>query len=231
MATSGTYDFAPSNGEVLLYALGMCGIRSTAVLPEHMFTGRMAVNLLLSSWSNKQPNLWNIELVTVPLIQGTAVYDVDPAIVMILDAYIRTGDGTSSVFDRLIFPISRTEYASYPNKDLQAQPTVFWFDRLIDPTLTLWQVPNADDTYLLRYYAVKQNQDSNLYSGQQPTLPYRWLDAFASGIAARLAVSYAPDKAAGLKALADEAWTVAATQDVEDVPLYISPGLSGYFVR
>ena len=231
MGTSGTTAFSPSNGEILLYALEMCGIRSTAVLQEHMFSGRMAMNMLLSRWSNQGPNLWNIELVSVPLIQGQATYSVDPSVVMILDAYVTTNPGTANTFDRLIFPISRTEYASYPNKTLQDPPTVFWFDRLLSPTVTLWQVPDSTNTYVLNYYAVQQNQDANLNSAQTPAIPYRWLDAFSTGIAARLSVTYAPDKAPGLKALADEAWKIAADQDTESVPLFIQPGCGSYFIR
>lgn len=230
-ALSGTYDFAPATGEVVAYALGMCGIRRTAMEQQHLADARMAANMMLSTWSNRQVNLWNVDLVTVPLLQGVSVYDVEPNTVMILDAYIRTGEGTSSVDDRLIFPISRTEYASYPNKDLQAYPTVFWFDRTLAPTLTLWQVPNADDTYILRYYRVTQVQDANISGGQTASIPYRWYEAFATGLASRLAIIYSPERATALKALEESTWQIAATQDVENVPLFIQPGLSSYFVR
>jgi hypothetical protein len=57
---------------------------------------------------------------------------------MILDMYISYGSPST---DRLIFPISRSEYAAYPDKTTQGTPTVFWFDRLIAPTFTLWPVP------------------------------------------------------------------------------------------
>lgn len=231
MAVSTTYAFAPSSGEVLLYALSMCGIRPTAITQEHMFNGRMAANFLLASWANKQVNLWNVDLIEVALVQGTATYNVDPTCVMILDAYIRTGDGTDAVEDRVIFPISRTEYASYPNKSIQAPPTVFWFDRLLSPTITLWQVPDGNGPYLLRYYRVTQIADATLNNATQPAIPYLWLDAFATGIAARLATIYAPDRAMGFATLAEQTWNIAAGQNVENVNLYIQPGLGGYYVR
>ena len=31
------------------------------------------------------------------------------------------------------------------------------------------------------------------------------------------------------KAVADEAWHIAATQNVENVPLYIAPAINGYY--
>jgi hypothetical protein len=193
-----------------------------------MADARIQLNLMFSSWSNLQPNLWEVDLVTVPLIQGTATYSVDAKTVMILDAYIRTGSG-SSLNDRLIFPVSRDEYASYPNKDVQAFPSVFWFNRQINPTITLWQVPDQTNTYTLRYYRVTQMQDANLSGGEAPDLPYRWLDAAVTGLAARLASIYAPDLEDRRRADAKDAWTIAATQDTENVGLFITPGIGGYY--
>ena len=97
----------------------------------------MAANMLLSRWSNQGVNLWKVELVTQNLVQGQATYPVDPSIVMILDSYVTTNSGSSST-NRIILPISRTEYASYPNPQQQGFTTVYWFDRLISPTITLW---------------------------------------------------------------------------------------------
>lgn len=132
MTTSGTYQFNPALGEIVLYAYQNIGIRPTAVLQEHMESARMATNMMLSRWSNQGVNLWAVDLITTPLVAGQATYDVDPSTVMILDAYTTAGGP-----DRVIMPISRTEYASYPNKAQQGFPTSFWFDRLTSPTVTL----------------------------------------------------------------------------------------------
>lgn len=231
MTVTTTSTFAPSTGEVLLFALSMCGIRPTAILQEHMVNGRMAANMMLASWSNRQLNLWNVDLVTVPLIAGQATYTVDPLTVMMLDAYITVADSATSVKDRIIFPISRTEYASYPDKAQQGVPTVFWFDRLLAPTFTLWLVPDVSATYTLNYYRVTRIADATLSSGQQAAIPYLWLDAFSTGLAARLALIYAPDRATGYATLAENSWMIAAAQNTENVNLYISPGIGGYFVR
>ena len=124
----------------------------------------------------------------------------------------------------------RTEYASYPNKEQQGFPTVFWFDRLLSPTVTLWPVPNVDNgPSTLSYYRVTQIQDSNLSSGQTVDIPYLWMEAFAYGLATRLSQIWAPDKLALLKPFADEAYAIAAEQNVETAATYISPMISGYF--
>src|SRR5271165_609687 len=96
ITTSGTYQFSPSIGEIGLYAWNRCGIRSAALTQEHMQDLRMAANVLLLHWSNKQVNLWKVELVTVPFVQGTATYSVDPSIVVILDLYISVTNGSTT---------------------------------------------------------------------------------------------------------------------------------------
>ena len=229
MTSSGTYNFQPSLGELVLNAFARCGVRRTAIMQEHMTDARFETNLMLSSWANQGVNLWEVVLISVPLVQGQTTYTVPAKVVMILDAVIQQNTGTSSQFDRVIMPISRTEYSQTPNKLQQAPPTVFWFDRLINPTVTLWPVPDQTSTYTLNYYAVTQIQDAELTDAQTVDIPYRWLDALAAGLAARLAAIYAPDRMQMLEAKAAQAYTIAATQDTENVPLYIMPGLSGYF--
>lgn len=227
MTTSGTYAFNPSLGELTLYSFNLCGVRNTALLQEHMESARMAANLMLATWANRGVNLWAVDLVTTPLVQGTTRYAVPSNTVMILDAYVTQSSGTDTI-DRIIMPVSRSEYASYPNKTQQGFPTVFWFDRLISPAITIWPVPDGNEVSL-KYYRVRQLQDSAFTSGQTVEIPYLWLEAFAMGLAARLAVIWAPDRAQMLKGAADEVYNICAAQNVEDVPVYISPMIGSYF--
>jgi hypothetical protein len=229
MTTSGTYTFNPSLGELTLYSYNLCGLRNTSLLQEHMESARMATNLMLARWSNQGVNLWAVDLVTVPLIQGQQEYSVASDTVMILDAYMQIDNGSGPPIDRIILPISRTEYASYPNKTQQGFTTTFWFDRLIAPTVTLWPVPDGSSAQYLKYYRVRRIQDSALTNGQTVEIPYLWLEAFALGLAQRLAMIWAPDKLQMLKPLADEAYMIAAEQNVEQAQQYISPMISGYF--
>jgi hypothetical protein len=229
MTTSNTYAFNPSLGEIVLYSYNLAGIRNTALLTEHMEAARMAANLMLANWSNRGVNLWAVDLVTVPLVAGQATYNVDGNTVVMLDAYMVIDDGNADPIDRIILPISRTEYASYPNKEQQGFTTVFWFDRLIAPTVTLWPVPDGNSAQFLKYYRVRRIQDSNLQGGQTVEVPYLWLDAFAYGLASRLAQIWNPPLIQMLKPLADEAYQVAADQNVETAATYISPMISGYF--
>lgn len=229
MTTSGTYTYNPSIGEVVLYAFNLCQVRSTSIVQEHLNSARQAMNMMLSRWSNMGVNLWKVDTETITLSEGVSTYSVPADTVMILDMYARTPSGTTNT-DRIMMPISRSEYASYPNKLQQGFPTVFWFDRLISPTVTIWPVPDGSgNPTTITYYRVTQIQDANLPGGETIDIPYRWLDAFANGLAYYLARIWQPQLAPQLKQDADEAYTIAANQDTENVPVYISPMIAPYF--
>ena len=227
MTSSGTYTFDPSLGELTLYAFNLCQIRPTSLVQEHMQSARMATNMMLSRWSSQGVNLWCVDMEIVPLVQGTTTYSVPSDTIVMLDAYISTTTGSSTI-DRIITPVSRTEYASYPNKEQQGFPTVFWFDRTLSPDVTIWPVPDGSQTSL-KYYRVRRVQDSNLQNGEQVEIPYYFMEALAFGLAQRLAMIWAPERVAIMKPLADESYQIAASQNVETSNMYISPSLSGYW--
>lgn len=228
MTASGTFNYNPSLGELTLYAFNLCGIRNTALLQEHMESARMAANLLLGRWSSEGVNLWMVNLQTIPLVAGQAEYTLPANNIVMLDTYIETDNGSGSPIDRLILPISRTEYASYPNKEQEGFPTTYWQNRLISSTVTLWPVPDGTQTSL-KYYQVCQIDDANFTNGQTVNIPVYFMEAFAYGLAQRLAMIWAPDKVVMIKPLADEAYAIAAQQNVETSDFYVSPQISGYF--
>jgi hypothetical protein len=91
-------------------------------------------------------------------------------------------------------------------------------------------VPNTDNgPQYLKYYRVVQLQDSALSNGTTVDVPYLWLEAFAYGLAYRLAQIWSPTMAQTIKPMADESYQIAADQNVETAQQYISPMISGYF--
>jgi hypothetical protein len=125
-------------------------------------------------------------------------------------------------------PISRTEYASYANKEQQGFPTAYWQDRLLNGNVTLWPVPDGTQT-ALSYYQVGQIDDAAFTNGMQVSLPVYFYEAFAYALAQRLALIWAPEKVQLIKPLADEAYLIAVEQNVENAPTYITPMISGYY--
>lgn len=228
MTSSGTYDFGPANSEFVLNAFDRIQIKPSAILIEHMRRASIEANLLLVEWANRGVNLWKTELQTVALTQGAATYTLPARTVSILVAYISVTDSGVTT-DRVVGGISTYEYGAMPNKATQAPPTSYWFNRQIIPQITLWPVPDLDSTYTLKLQTMVQVQDAALTSGQTPDLPYRWYDAFTAGLAHRLARIYKPEIEDKRKLDYVESWQFAASEDTEDVPYYITPGLSAYY--
>jgi hypothetical protein len=225
--TSGTYNWNPTMGADIVYSYGLCGIRPTQLIQEHFETARMATNLMMAEWGARGVNLWAVDLQTITLQQGCATYAVPSTTITMLDTYI-SFNGSQPGLDRLILPISRSEYASLANKNMQGFPTSFWFNRLLSPVVNLWPVPDGNQTHL-RYYRLRQNQDSVMQNGTAVEMPIYYQNAFSLGLAWRLALTYAPDKTPMLKPLADEAYEFASTQNTEAGSLYVSPMIGGYF--
>ena len=147
-----------------------------------------------------------------------------------MSCFIRTGTGTSQN-DRTIYPISTTEYTSYPNKNLEGFPTVFWFNRQITPEITFWPVPDQTSYYTAYLKVVRQVQDANLPGGETPDVPLRFLDALIAETSYRLSRAWRPELEDKRKQDAIDAWTIAATQDVENVPMTIVPSVGTYYGR
>lgn len=224
MASSGTYDFAPSIGELVLYSFNLIQIRSSALQREHLESARMAANLMFADWANDGINLWKVEPYVITLVNNQSVYTLPASAVAVLDVYASLDD-----MDRILTPVSRTEYASFPNKLQTGYPTVFWYDKLIAPTITFWQVPITGGPTTITVYIVRQIQDANLAGGETPEIPYRWLKAMADGLAVELGRLWNPASLANNIKFLEASYLKAKGNDVEVVPLVISPMLGGYF--
>jgi hypothetical protein len=86
MTTTGTYNYNPALSDFVLNAYSLCGIKRTELLQQHLQDARMQANFLLSEWSNRQVNLWTVDLQSVPLTQGLSTYQVPQETVAVLDA-------------------------------------------------------------------------------------------------------------------------------------------------
>lgn len=122
-------------------------------------------------------------------------------------------------YSTLMSRISRSDYAAIPNKLQRSAPSSYYVDRTVIPTLTIWPTPDSSYRYLIFNY-MRQIQDvSELV--QTINAPQRFLDAVAAGLAARLALKFAPDRYDTLAAIAQEAYLSASYEDRERVPMRI----------
>lgn len=225
---SGSYSFLPSTGELVIAAYRRIKIHRAEIVTEHLADAKTEFNLMQVAWGNLGPTLWTVDLQTASIVAGQNVYPIPGDTVMMLDVYVSTPNGDGTTSDRIITPLSRTEWASMPNKLGQGSPTSFWFDRLIEPSVTLW--PNPDGTEpTFSYYRFTQIQDATLTNATNPQMPYFCLDAAVAGLSHRLARIYAPDLEAAREADSVKATNLMMTQLTENVALFISPNSHQYW--
>jgi hypothetical protein len=236
--SSGTYSFSPSNYSVVTEAFDRVRIRPPELTRHHMNSARLSLNLELLDWSNSGINLWKVVSGTVNLQPGVAIYNIDPSIETLTEVYYTqvNGDGAGQNNDRIMVPITRTQYAMIPNKLTQGTPTQYWFEMLAQPTITFWQVPQIGvPNYVASYFALQRIQDANLGNGETPNVVYRGLEALCARMALRLFDKFGPtdplqssEMEKRLIAHAQVAWDNFQTRDQESGPLMIQPAVGVY---
>jgi hypothetical protein len=118
--------------------------------------------------------------------------------------------------DISITRISRQEYLSIPKKTTQGRPTQFYVDRQITPTITVWPAPeNSTDSII--YYRVKRIQDADAATNTAD-VPYRFLPCLVAGLAFQIALKRSPQRVEILKALYEEEFQRASSEDIFGAP-------------
>lgn len=220
--------FTPALSELGIDAWERVGKQAGELNVTHINSMRRSMNFVLVRWSNRGVNLWRVAQVTIPLIPGQPTYTLDPATIDMLDTYVRTTYGGIST-DIIMTPMSRNTYAALPFKAQPGRPILYWFDRTITPSVTVWPVPDTTTAYTMPYYAFTQITDADPAQGLTGNLPYRFLEAFTAAVAAHLAIKWASaERAVALDASAKEAWEEASDEDREKVTLSMAPDFSDY---
>lgn len=222
MTTSGTSDFNLEFDDIIVEAYERCGIDVRD--GYDMKTALRSVNLMFAEWANRGLNLWTIEQRQVTLVAGTYQYSLPLDTVDALSAVIRTNAGQSTQQDITVDRIGYAEYLHVPNKNTQSRPAQWFLQRTTTPQLFLYPAPDATQTYIFRYYAVRRIQDAGTFTNTADVV-FRFLPSLIAGLAYYLSVKKAPDRVQLLKAMYDEEFTRAANEDRENsgyfaVPMY-----------
>ena len=224
MTTSGTSTFSLDLTEIVEEAFERVG--SEARSGYDFRTARRSLNLLFADWANRGINMWTFEQGTIPLVAGTATYDLPADTVDLMEHVIRTGAGSASTqADLTISRISVSTYATIPNKLQQARPIQVWIERLVGaPRITVWPVPDNAQTYTFVYWRLRRIQDAG--EGVNTTdVPFRFIPAMVAGLAYYLALKVpgGADRLQVLKAQYDEAWQLASDEDREKASVRFVP--------
>lgn len=217
MATSGTYAFDPSADDLLVEAWERCGLTAQVLNGDTARSARRSLQLMLVHWQNQGLNLWQVEDVAFSLVAGQETLATAAATSSVLEVTLRIG-----VSDLLLAPMSRDEWVATPNHTQQSRPTGYWVER-VNPVPVLHFYPLPNEALTGTYWRVRLPQDVGAL-GNTLDAPVLWAEALAAGLAARLAVKFAPDRLAALKVEAAEAFAAAAGENRERVPLTVRPG-------
>jgi len=204
MATSGSTDFELNVSEYIEEAFERCGLEVRT--GYDLKSAKRSLNLMLAEWANRGLNQWTISQRTLPLVQGTNVYALGADIIDVLSVVIRR-DGTDFSLDRL----SRDEYLSIPSKSTQSRPNQFFLDRQITPELKIWPTPE-NSTDVLFYDALTRMDDADIYTNTMD-MPFRFYPCLAAGLAYYISIKRAPNRVQLLKAVYEEEFERAATED------------------
>tara|TARA_Y100001978_G_C23504371_1_gene342540 strand:- start:23 stop:691 length:669 start_codon:yes stop_codon:yes gene_type:complete len=218
MATSSSRDFDLDVGELIEEAYERCGLEMRTGYDAK--TARRSLNLMFADWANRGLNLWTVKQATVSVSSGTASYTlVDNTVVDLLEVVLRNSSGT----DFTLTQMSRSEYLRIPNKGNTGQPSQYFFDRQVTPTITLWSTPDA--SYTLVFYYVRRIEDADALVNTTDA-PFRFLPCMAAGLAYYIAIKRAPDRIQILKAIYEEEFQRAAAEDASSTPLKLTPNIS-----
>lgn len=227
MTVSGTKSFELDVSDYIEEAYERCGIEVRTGYDQR--TARRSLNLLLADWANRGLNQWTITQDTVTVTAGQASYSLNASDIDVLQSVIRntTGSGGSQQYDLTMERVSREYYTNIPNKLTKGRPVQLFMDRQIIPVMYIWPVP--DQTYYMIINKLVRMDDANAGVNTMQ-MPFRFYPCLAAGLAYYLALKKAPERVQMLKAVYEEEFVRAATEDRDRASLSLTPGRSTYRV-
>jgi hypothetical protein len=223
MATSGVANFNLDLTEIVEEAFERVGGEMRT--GYDLRTARRSLNLMFADWANRGINMWTFEQGSIPLVAGTATYDLPADTVDLLEHVIRTGAGSASTqADLTITRISVSTYATIPNKLQQARPIQVWIERLNTPRITVWPVPDNSQPYTFVYWRLKRIQNAG-EGVNTMDMPFRFIPCMVAGLAYYLSLKVpgGTERLGILKQQYDEAWDLAASEDREKAAVRFVP--------
>jgi len=219
MATSGSTDFELDVAEYVEEAFERCGLEVRT--GYDLKTAKRSLNLLLADWANRGLNQWTIKQRTVTLAVGDGDYDLGADVIDVLSVIVRR-DGTDYSLERL----SRDDYLTIPTKTTTGRPNQFFLDRQVTPSLKIWPTPE-NTTDVVIYDALTRMDDADVYTDTM-AMPFRFYPCLAAGLAYYLALKRAPNRVQLLKAVYEEEFERAASEDRDRASFNVVPNYEYY---
>ena len=219
MTVSGSTDFELDVADYVEEAFERCGLEVRT--GYDLKTAKRSMNLMFADWANRGLNQWTIAEKNLTVVQGDGTYDLGTSTIDILSLVVRR-DGTDYALDR----ISRDEYLNIPTKSTTGRPTQYFVDRLINPVLKMWPLPD-NSTDVVYYNALIRLDDADTYTNTVQ-VPFRFYPALAAGLAYYISMKRAPDRSQMLKAVYEEEINRAMDEDRDRASFRMAPDLRSY---
>lgn len=217
MPTSGSKDFELDVSEYIEEAYERCGIEVRT--GYDLKTARRSLNLMLAEWANRGLNQWTIKQTVLTLVEGDGDYDLGADTIDVLDAACRR-DGIDYSMGRL----SRSDYLGIPDKATKSRPNEFFVDRQVNPVLKIWPLPENSTDQLILNRLVRMD-DADTYTNTMD-MPFRFYPCLAAGLAYYLSIKRAPERVELLKAVYEEEFERALSEDRDRASFTVQPPLS-----
>ena len=224
MAVSGSNDFELDVADYVEEAYERCVLEVRT--GYDLRTATRSLNLLLADWANRGVNRWTMQQTSQAITAGTSNYNLGIDTIDILSAVIRTGSGTTQT-DISLSRISRDAYLSISNKNSTGKPTQFYVDRQINPIVKLWPTPDSVETYTLIFDRLVRMDDADAATNTLD-VPFRFYPCLAAGLAYYIALKRAPERVQILKAVYEEEFERAASEDRDRATLSLTPSRDYY---
>ena len=216
MSGAGSHLFDPDLAELIDEAFERIGVDPVKITARHIRSARRSMNLMLSLWATRGVTDWGVEQAQVTVTPGMTTFDLPEGAYDILEANV--------IRDRSATPmtaIGREEYHDLPRKDDAGLPDRYFVDRgKRPPKVYIWQI-GENSTDVIDYWYFRQYKDVG-GMGERLDMPHFFFEAFASGLAARLAEKYQPERLAEKMQIAENALTLALQEDGSRADLRIS---------
>jgi hypothetical protein len=164
-------------------------------------------------------NLVWIDITAPVLAQAYRIKEMGGAILNIQEIYFN-----NNVLDTTISGVSRDEYLQFPQKNITGRPSVFYFDRSINPSLSIWPAPTKMYN-AIKYSYKKAMQDVGLYTNSLE-IPARFYPALVAGLSFKLALKFNNQIAEMLNQEYQNTFNLATIADSENTVISINTGWS-----
>ena len=214
MAVSNSTDFELDVAEYIEEAFERCGLEGRT--GYDLKSAKRSLNLMLAEWANRGLNQWTITQTTQALTSGTATYNLNTNVIDILSVVVRRSS-TDFAMER----ISRSTYLGIPTKSTTGRPNQFFLDRQITPVLKIWPTPeNSTDTII--FDALTRMDDADTFINTMD-MPFRFFPCLAAGLAYYISMKRAPNRTQMLKAVYEEEFQRAMTEDRDRASFNVVP--------